>query len=344
MTLAVYAATLAAFLAATSATDTSATDIVVTTTVNDTHCIAGSNVGTFYHFGAAYAIEENKGLAIQYEAENVTCCSFEFENGANADVAEISKVAGAKPCSNLAECKTNGNCDENAICVMAAEGAFKCQCTELYEGDGTSCSRKPHWSEWSAFGPYSKSCGDGATRTRTRTCSKPPRCNGENTNSETRDLDPCPIPTTTTLPPTRYLACGTRKCKNCPGGYSGCNNKGLDRDKDKEDLKSCPSGYRHVRYKEYWQFIVPNVWLNICASLPPKPIAKYRYEMCGAVNCIGCDQERCQNQSQKHLEPAAQVADSAQCSEGYSDLQGSDNDTFRVCRSNQKFSDPWALP
>merc|ERR1712180_515224 len=190
--------TLVAF-AASLAVGVLAQDVQITTTVNKTYCITGSNFGDFYHYGAAFAAKGQKASAIQYEGTNVTCCQFELAYD-NVTIEEVSKNAQPTPCSSLAQCEASKDCDENATCVMSSEGSFICQCTELYEGDGFSCSRKPHWSEWGAFGPYSKSCGEGATRTRTRTCSKPPRCEGSNTDSETVDLEACPIPTTTTLP------------------------------------------------------------------------------------------------------------------------------------------------
>merc|ERR1711915_770343 len=128
-------ATLAAFLGAV----VTAQEVLVTTTLNETYCTTSSNVGDFYHYGATFASKDNKIAAIQYEAMNVTC--FEFANGANVTIEAISRDAGPIPCSNLAECQINGDCDENATCVMGSDGGFMCQCTELYEGDGYSCSR-----------------------------------------------------------------------------------------------------------------------------------------------------------------------------------------------------------
>ena len=57
----------------------------------------------------------------------------------------------------------------------------------------------------------------------------------------------------------KLLICGTKFCKPC------CNRDGLDRDKDKGDLKSCPDGYNHDYYKEYnmiWP--IPDVYLRVC--------------------------------------------------------------------------------
>merc|ERR1711915_179219 len=75
-------ATLAAFLGAV----VTAQEVLVTTTLNQTHCTTSSNVGDFYHYGAAFASNDNKIAAIQYEAMNVTCCEFEFANGADVTI------------------------------------------------------------------------------------------------------------------------------------------------------------------------------------------------------------------------------------------------------------------
>merc|ERR1719374_429963 len=266
-----------ALAAAILAVSVSAQDVLVTTTVNQTHCVTSSNIGNFYHYGAAFATKGKKVFAIQYEAQNVTCCDFDLAYDVSVTIEDISSSASATPCSDHVECQTNGDCDPNATCVMGSSGSFMCQCTDLYEGNGFTCSRKPHWSEWSDFGPYSVSCGNGATRTRTRTCSKPPRCEGTDTDSEVVDLEACPVPTTTTLPPTRYQACGTRKCHSCSGGPSSCSNKGLDRDKDYHDLRGCPSGYQFHSYKKYPQWWpAADVYLRICSSIPPAPVARYR--------------------------------------------------------------------
>jgi len=333
--LALYVASAAACLVASVAAQTQS--VLVTTTVNETHCVAESNVGNFFHYGAAMAAKGNSIYAIQYEGQNVTCCNFNLQENSNMTIDFVSSAASTTPCSNLDQCRTEGNCDGNATCVFGDIGSFQCQCTELYEGDGFTCSRKPHWSEWGEFGPYSQSCG-AATRTRTRTCSKPPRCEGEDTDTELVTLAACPVPTTTTLPPTRYKACGTRNCADCPGGANTCKEGNLDADRHKSDLRSCPEGFQHHSYLdiERW-WIIPDELIRVCSSIPPAPIAKYRYQMCGGVNCIGCDQEACQDQNQLHLVAASQADQSAQCPEGYSDFADSQNQTFRVCRSDEKF-------
>merc|ERR1712025_1163363 len=57
----------------------------------------------------------------------------------------------------------------------------------------------------------------------------------------------------------KYMLCGTRKCKPC------CNRAGLDRDKDKGDLKQCPHGYIHDHFHRYnmiWP--IPDKYLRVC--------------------------------------------------------------------------------
>jgi len=76
-----------------------------------------------------------------------------------------------------------------------------CSKPNLCEGSDTNtepvyldpCPVEAHWSEWGAYGPYSKTCGEGATRTRTRTCSVPNLClEGPATETETKNLEACP--------------------------------------------------------------------------------------------------------------------------------------------------------
>ncbi|MBE9030013.1 hypothetical protein IQ266_09765, partial [filamentous cyanobacterium LEGE 11480] len=57
--------------------------------------------------------------------------------------------------------------------------------------------------------------------------------------------------------PPSTLLCGTRKCKT--------SRSGLDRDKDKSDLRRCPSGYASKGYKKYPQaWPAADVYLRIC--------------------------------------------------------------------------------
>jgi len=332
---ALYTPVLLAILASVG----SAFDVSIATTVNETHCATASNAGEVYQYGAAFLARGDQILAMEYHGKNVTCCHIDTEN-ANITAQDVSETAGIAPCSDLAFCEQPGNCDQHATCVFGAPGAFKCQCTELYEGDGKNCSRKPHWSDWGEFGPYSKSCGNGATHTRTRTCSKPPRCEGSDSDTVTVDLEPCPIPVTTTLPPTRYVVCGTKKCKDCSGGASSCNNDGLDRDKDTSDLKNCPTGYMDHSFKKYdqwWPFA--DLYLRICASIPPAPVPKYRFQLCGVVNCIGCDRENCTDQDKKHLIGDDELDKIRECPADYSHFEWQEDgeDFLRICRSNTTF-------
>ncbi len=65
-----------------------------------------------------------------------------------------------------------------------------------------------------------------------------------------------------------WQICGTKKCKPCTlKNCTDVTNKGLDRDKDKADLKACSTGYRTSFYRKYdltWP--AADVWLKICAK------------------------------------------------------------------------------
>ena len=65
-----------------------------------------------------------------------------------------------------------------------------------------------------------------------------------------------------------WQMCGTAKCISCSKkNCEGQNYSSLDRDKDKGDLKSCPSGYKNVFYKKYPQtWPAADVYLNICSK------------------------------------------------------------------------------
>lgn len=54
-----------------------------------------------------------------------------------------------------------------------------------------------------------------------------------------------------------------------PSGILGLNLHRLDRDKDKSDLKQCPSGYYNHGYMKYTQLIVADVYLRKCKLIPP---------------------------------------------------------------------------
>ena len=64
----------------------------------------------------------------------------------------------------------------------------------------------------------------------------------------------------------RWRLCGTEKCKQCSDEEcASTNNDGLDRDKNKEDLKSCPDGFHDWGYKHYDQmWPVADVYLRVC--------------------------------------------------------------------------------
>lgn len=64
--------------------------------------------------------------------------------------------------------------------------------------------------------------------------------------------------------------CGTKICVEVPpSGILGLNLHRLDRDKDKSDLKQCPSGYYNHGYMKYSQLIVADVYLRKCKLIPP---------------------------------------------------------------------------
>merc|ERR1719369_1368730 len=138
--LPLFVATVAAFLVVSGAEHHR--NILVTTTVNETHCMAASNEGQFYHYGVALAGNHDANpavLAVQYEGLDVTCCEFNLVNNSTMSFEDVSSTTGPTPCSDLKECQENGGCDENATCVYGETGVFQCQCTDLYEGDGSSC-------------------------------------------------------------------------------------------------------------------------------------------------------------------------------------------------------------
>lgn len=64
----------------------------------------------------------------------------------------------------------------------------------------------------------------------------------------------------------QWLLCGTGKCKPCAEARCRAESiSGLDRDKDKPDLKRCPSTHNHHDYRKYpqsWPFA--DVYLRIC--------------------------------------------------------------------------------
>merc|ERR1711942_67001 len=102
--LPLYVAVVATFFLVASAEE-SAQSILVTTTVNKTSCTTTSNIGDFYHYGAAVAAKGNSISAIQYEGKNTSCCSFDLANEANMTIDIVSASAGTTPCSNLEECQ-----------------------------------------------------------------------------------------------------------------------------------------------------------------------------------------------------------------------------------------------
>ena len=64
----------------------------------------------------------------------------------------------------------------------------------------------------------------------------------------------------------RWRLCGTVDCKRCAEREcTNTTNYGLDRDKDRGDLRSCPSGFHHWGYKHYPQiWPAADVYLRIC--------------------------------------------------------------------------------
>lgn len=64
--------------------------------------------------------------------------------------------------------------------------------------------------------------------------------------------------------------CGTKMCIEVPSsGILGVNLSRLDRDKDKGDLKKCPSGYYNHGFMKYTQLVVSDVYLRKCKLIPP---------------------------------------------------------------------------
>eukprot|EP00929_Paragymnodinium_shiwhaense_P040283 TRINITY_DN2104_c0_g1_i2.p1 TRINITY_DN2104_c0_g1~~TRINITY_DN2104_c0_g1_i2.p1 ORF type:complete len:313 (+),score=35.23 TRINITY_DN2104_c0_g1_i2:73-1011(+) len=65
-----------------------------------------------------------------------------------------------------------------------------------------------------------------------------------------------------------YMLCGTNQCIEC--ARVACHNQDysqLDRDKDKSDLKTCPGGFKHMKYIKYPQHIVADVYLRVCQRI-----------------------------------------------------------------------------
>lgn len=64
-----------------------------------------------------------------------------------------------------------------------------------------------------------------------------------------------------------WKLCGTEKCITCSKAHcKGQNYSRLDRDKDKSDLKRCPSGYAQSSYQKHPQTIVADVYLRVCSK------------------------------------------------------------------------------
>ena len=65
------------------------------------------------------------------------------------------------------------------------------------------------------------------------------------------------------------MMCGTTKCKACPDDPK-CSTTpigDLDSDKDKLDLKQCPTGFHAAGYKKYDQtWPLATLYLRVCHS------------------------------------------------------------------------------
>jgi len=93
----------------------------------------------------------------------------------------------------------------------------------------------------------------------------------------------------------KWALCGTAACKDCSNpNCQGTSNSGLDRDKDKSDLKSCPYPLVTSGYKEYpqsWPFA--DVYLRICrpettnAESDADELYESLMEMWGAMDWFG---------------------------------------------------------
>jgi len=208
------------------------------------------------------------------------------------------------------------------------------------------------WSAWGKFGPYSKSCGNGARHTRTRTCGKPGNCPGSSSQTVTVNLAACPPAKKVTYEPTKYQICGTKKCKSCSSNAGSCSKSGLDRDKDKSDIKNCYSGYIHDYWRKYDQWWpAKDVYLRICKS-NPKAVMSYRYQMCDTVNCFRCVKDYCSSEGKKHLQGLQYTGDYnafnkvlSVCPSGYVNYSfyntgkvGNYYTYTRTCRSSKTYS------
>jgi len=434
--IALLVASLLAFQATLStAADDAAQYVLLSGELNDTlvQCSLDGNVGQFGEYGASFATDGTRTIAAEYNGEDVQCCNVDFASGTSSSPADLSLTAGSTPCSDLAECQAPDNCDPNASCVYSEVEGFMCQCTDLYEGNGQTCTRKPYWSAWGEFGPVSKTCGDGATKTRTRTCSQPGRCLGSDTDTVSVDLDACPVWSAwskygpysktcgngakrtrtrscsqpgkctgsntqtqtsnldacpkwsawsaygpysktcgngvtktrtrtcsvpgkcpgvskqtlkvnlsscpskrrTSPPAMRYKLCGTRACKDCRNKYDyrSCERSGLDRDKDKSDLKSCPSGYEHHSWRYEGRYWFVKRYTHLCKSRIPA--GETRYLICSKIQCV---QNTAANQ--KLLAPENNKNRLKSCPSGYrfrDDWKYNSRGYFRRCTSTKQY-------
>ena len=68
----------------------------------------------------------------------------------------------------------------------------------------------------------------------------------------------------------KYMVCGFSTCKECAENDKCCenqSNQGLDRDKDKSEVKSCPPGFVDRGWKTYDLWTpAADVYLRICGN------------------------------------------------------------------------------
>ncbi|MEK7316427.1 MAG: VCBS repeat-containing protein [Candidatus Eisenbacteria bacterium] len=90
---------------------------------------------------------------------------------------------------------------------------------------------------------------------------------------------------------TQWILCGTNQCVAC--GKANCASQDysqVDRDKNRNDLKACPGGYRTVRYELYDQiWPAADVYCRVCGLDGPVDIEYLLWGTGGGVKALAGD-------------------------------------------------------
>jgi len=140
------------------------------------------------------------------------------------------RLSGEDRCDDIDECQSqNNDCHREAECTNSV-GSYHCACASGWVGDGRS-SCHGQWGSWGAWSGPDVDCGRGR-RSRTRSCNAGVgNCNGQDTENEVVEEEPCEVPTT--KPPIK--TCSSHPC----GQHSEC------RDASDGRVCRCKLGYTH---------------------------------------------------------------------------------------------------